>query len=66
MTVTIVDPTPDPSVVKHVICRKCGVKLAYVPNDIKTYKHTDYTGDTDTYHYILCANCNDKVHVKGY
>lgn len=32
----IIDETPDPSVVKTIICRSCGVKIQYVPNDVKS------------------------------
>ena len=66
MSVRIVDPNPDPSVVKFVLCRQCGVKLSYVPNDVGRYTTRDYTGDQSTHYYIKCAGCEDKVIVRGY
>lgn len=33
--IRIIDEKPDASVVKNVICRNCGVKLEYVPADVK-------------------------------
>lgn len=57
----IVDPNPDPSVTKHVVCWQCGVKLSYVPADTKEGKRTDYTGDTDFYNFIQCPNCKAEV-----
>lgn len=65
MAVVIIDDIPDPSVVKRVICKKCGCTLQYVPNDVRTYTTSDYTGGKDTYRYIGCAKCRAKVHV-GY
>lgn len=61
--VRVIDPTPDKSVVKVTICQECGVKLEYVPNDIKSYDSRDYTGDVDTYYYIACPNCGKRVYV---
>lgn len=61
MSVRIVDPTPDPSIVKHVTCRNCGVKLSYVPKDVKRGEDRDYTGSTDPYSYIVCPGCNSEV-----
>jgi len=64
MTVRIIDPEPSSKVVKEVVCRNCGVKLAYVPNDVKSETHTDYGGGSDTYKYIDCPSCNKKVRVQ--
>lgn len=64
MSVKIVNIVPDASVVKEVICRNCGVKLSYVPNDVKSEVHTDYGGGRDTYKHIDCPNCNKKVTVR--
>lgn len=61
--VKIVDETPDPSVVKRVVCRNCGCKLEYVPADIKEDYSSDYTGGKDYYDYIECPKCHDRVHV---
>lgn len=61
MTVEIINPEPDPSVVKEVVCKGCGVRLRYVPNDVQfvSYRDGDYK------HYITCPKCNKEVNVKG-
>lgn len=61
MTVQVVDPNPDPSVIKHAIYRKCGCKLSYVPNDVKEYHGTDYSGGPDGEKWIDCAKCGKEV-----
>jgi len=66
MTVKIIDEGPDPSVVKQIICKNCGVKLEYLPVDILDGTTSDYTGSKDIYHYINCLKCNKEVIIKGY
>ncbi len=66
MAIKVVNREPSTKVLKFVVCDNCGVELSYVPNDVKDYKSTDYTGCTDIYYYIPCANCSKKVSVKGY
>lgn len=61
-SVTIVDNTPDPSVLKEVICKNCGVKLSYVPNDVTTKSYT-YMGELDSHSYIECPACEHKADV---
>jgi len=61
--VQIVDPTPDPSVVKYAVCKNCGVKLSYVPADVEQDYTADYTGGREYYEYIVCPNCSQHVHV---
>lgn len=53
---------------KSVICNKCGYELEYTGEDVKSYDKTDYTGDTDTYYYIVCPRetCGCKVLVSRY
>lgn len=63
--VTIVKKEPHPSVVKQVICKRCGCTLEYVPLDVKSFTSTDYGGGTDTSYYINCANCETKIYVKN-
>jgi RNase P subunit RPR2 len=62
--VKIVDPGPDPSVVKRRVCTNCGAVLEYVPRDIQHRSVTDYTGDSDVVYFIVCPQCNDKQNVK--
>jgi DNA-directed RNA polymerase subunit RPC12/RpoP len=52
--------------VRSCTCKNCSSKLEYTKSEVETYKHTDYSGSTDTYHYINCPNCRQKVYVKGY
>lgn len=67
MTVRIVDPTPDPKVEKFVSCTKgCGARLAYVPNDVKSYNGRDYSGGADGYEWIDCPQCGKKVVIKSW
>ena len=61
MAVKVIDDTPDQSIVKRIICRNCGVKLEYVPNDVKTFRETDYTGSSDIISFINCPKCQTKV-----
>lgn len=64
--VTIVNPGPDPSVVKRHICTNCGAVLEYVPRDIKSQTTGDYGGGSDTWHYIICPQCRDNQTIKRY
>ena len=62
--VDIIDPTPDPSVRKEVVCRHCGVRLSYIPRDIKVKRYTDIDGCSDAYNYIECPSCQTNITVK--
>lgn len=64
MVVRVIDPGPDRSVVKDVVCRKCGAKLEYVPNDVKEKTVHDYGGGSDSYRWIDCPQCNNQVQVR--
>lgn len=59
--VQVVDPVPDPSVVKYTLCRHCGVRLSYVPADVKKDYTTDYLGSRGYYYYIDCPKCTNQV-----
>jgi len=58
--VKVVNPVPDPSVVRRCICRSCGVGLEYLKPDVNEGQLRDYLGDSDPYYYIVCPNCNEK------
>lgn len=61
MAIKIIDETPDPSVLKRVVCNSCGVKLEYTPNDVQ-YRHgTDYGGGPDGAKWIDCPKCGKNV-----
>lgn len=64
MAVRVIDPTPDPKVVKRVSCGNCGARLEYVPRDVES-KLVSCMGDTDTVSYIVCPQCQDHVSVRG-
>ena len=61
MTVRIIDPNPDPSVVRRAVCGNCGVKVEYTPQDLKEDYHSDYLGDRDYYKYVGCPSCGKQI-----
>jgi hypothetical protein len=61
MTVRIIDSNPDPSIVKHINCGGCGVRLEYVPTDVLQHIVTDYISNSDIIQYIICPNCGNEV-----
>lgn len=54
--IKIIEQKPDKSVVKTVICRNCGVKLEYVPNDLIHNSGNDWSTD-----HIVCPNCHKSI-----
>lgn len=56
----------DDSKTFKVTCRHCSSILRYLPVDVKSREHTDYSGSTDTYHYIDCPECKARVDVRNY
>jgi len=64
MTIRIVDDKPDESVVKRIVCRECGVKLEYLPIDVRRYEGKDYSGGPDGAEWIDCPQCNNEVVLK--
>lgn len=63
MAVKIIDEGPDPSVVKQVICPKCGCKLQYVPLDVKSQNYKEIDGGSDTSYWIACPKCRKDIGV---
>jgi DNA-directed RNA polymerase subunit RPC12/RpoP len=63
MVIEIIDDTPDPKVQKEIVCYRCGVRLRYVPADVQSYENRDYTGCLDTYRYIDCPKCKERLYV---
>lgn len=61
--VKVVKDGPDPSVVKQVVCGKCGAALEYIPLDVKERSYTDYGGDSDTTYWINCPKCSNHISV---
>lgn len=62
--IEIVDEKPDPEVVREVVCQNCGVKLRYVPNDVKERNYLDYSGTPDITQWIDCPKCQKAVTVR--
>ena len=62
--VRIVKSEPHPSVVKEVVCLKCGVTLEYTPVDVKSRYVRDYDGGGDTVKWIDYLKCDNQVYVK--
>jgi hypothetical protein len=63
MAVKVIDPDPDPSVVRRTVCGNCGARLEFVPADIKEHWTRDYTGDSDVRYYVPCPKCNENAYV---
>lgn len=58
----VIDEKPDPSVVKTVVCSNCGVKLEYVPDDVKTlWSGTDISGGPDGAEGFECPRCRHAI-----
>jgi len=64
--VKIIEEKPDPSVVKRVICRNCGVTLEYLPYEVKKYEGTDYGGGPDGQEWIDCPKCTHMVILRSW
>lgn len=64
--VQIIDETPDPKIVKRVSCDRCGVRLQYLPIDVKSRMVSDYTGSIDKHSWIVCPKCSNEVTVSSY
>lgn len=64
--VKIIDPGPDESVVKRAVCKSCGAKLEYVPNEVKHYDGRDYSGGPDGREWIVCPQCGKDVTLRSW
>lgn len=52
--------TPDPSVVRHAVCKNCGQACSYVPKDVRN------GGDEHgNFWYVACPSCGKKIEVKS-
>lgn len=58
MTIRVIEDKPDPAVVKNVICQSCGVKLEYVPIDVRSQLR-DF--DDSREDFIICLKCERKI-----
>ena len=47
----------------EVNCDHCGAVLEYIRSDIQS-KEIEYQRSSETYYYIVCPVCNNKVYVQ--
>jgi DNA-directed RNA polymerase subunit RPC12/RpoP len=66
MAVKVVSTEPDPSVVKYAVCRNCGVRLEYLPMDVKEHHGTDIGGGPDGHEWIDCPQCSKQVILRSW
>ncbi len=64
MAIRIVEQKPDPSVIRNCICKRCGVKLEYLPLDVLHKTYSDYGGGSDSMSFITCLQCGNTIEVK--
>lgn len=51
----------DKTKAKRITHKDCGAVIEYFENEVQSYNKTDYGGGTDTYYYIICPNCKNKI-----
>ena len=53
----------DRNIGRELTCSNCAALLLVLPKDVKSYQSTDYTGGTDTEHYVTCPDCSKRIYV---
>lgn len=48
---------------KRCTCGKCTAIVEYIPREVESASSMDYGGFTDTYWFIHCPNCGNKLQV---
>lgn len=43
--------------------KECGALIGYYPKEIQTGTFYDWHGDSETWYFIICPNCGEKVEV---
>ncbi len=66
MSVRVIKTDPDETVKKRVVCGHCGATLEYVPNDVKSYHGTDYSGGPDGKEWVVCPNCGREATIRSW
>lgn len=66
MAVRIVDEKPGPKIVRNAVCCECGVKVEFLPIDIKEREYMDYSGTSDTFYWVDCPKCQNKIEVSRF
>jgi hypothetical protein len=59
MAVTIKSP---PRLERRVECGHCGSSLAYLPSDVREWRHEDDT-PADAYKYVSCPHCKGRAKI---
>lgn len=50
---------------RTVIHKDCGAKIGFYLNEVRSAVYHDYGGGSDTWYYIICPHCGEKVEVSG-
>jgi predicted RNA-binding Zn-ribbon protein involved in translation (DUF1610 family) len=66
MSVVVVKKEPHSSVVKEIVCGKCGATLQYTPNDVRRRDGHDYSGGPDGEEWVNCPNCGKKAIIRSW
>jgi len=53
----------EPELEKTVTHKKCGALVGYYPKEVQSGTYHDYGGGSDTWYYIICPNCGERVEV---
>lgn len=53
----------EPELEKQVTHKKCGALIGYYPKEVQSSVYHDYGGGSDTWYYIICPNCSEKIEV---
>lgn len=53
----------DESIYRKTTCTGCASILKYEKRDVKQQSYSDYSGVSDTYYWITCPECDEKVYV---
>ena len=59
MTVKVVGQ--EPGVERETVCRGCGAKLRYVPNDVQEVWEANGEGGQERRRYLDCPSCQKQV-----
>ena len=66
MAIKVINPTPDPELVKRISCKSCGARLEYMPIDVLTSKYKDISGCGSGDDYIVCPCCSKWVIIRSW
>ena len=53
----------DPGQAKEVTHTKCGAVISYFEREVQSAIYHDYGGGSDTWYWITCPNCEEKMEV---